>query len=199
MNTNSYDNEAELIKKFVSGNNEEKENVFMVIVNKYQEKIYWQIRRMLVNHEDTNDTVQNVFIKVWKNLQDFNEQSKLYTWIYRIAINESLNFIKQKKRRPLTALDLRKSNDSGDDEVFDFSNEVKAEENFDTKKAEWKLQLAIQTLPKQQKLVFNLRYFEELPYEEIEKILGTSESALKTNYHLAVKKIESILKEDKSY
>ncbi len=161
-----------------------KERAFTAIIKKYQEKLYWHVRRMVVNHEDANDVLQNMFIKVWKGLENFREDSQLYTWLYRIATNESLTFIDQQKKRASVSL--------GDVENG-LSNQLKASENFDANKAEWKLQLAIQQLPEKQRAVFNLRYYDEMPYEEMSRVLETSEGALKASYHHAVKKIEEYI------
>lgn len=162
-----------------------KERAFTAILKKYQEKLYWHIRRMVVDHEDANDVLQNMFIKVWKGLENFREDSQLYTWLYRIATNECLSFLEQQKKRSTVSL--------GDVEEG-LSNQVKADANFDPAKLEWKLQLAIQQLPEKQRLVFNLRYFDELPYNEMSRILDTSEGALKASYHHAAKKIEEFIK-----
>ena len=161
-----------------------KEIGFTAIIKKYQEKLYWHIRRMVVEHEDANDILQNMFIKVWKGLENFREDSQLYTWMYRIATNESLTFIQQQKKR--TTLSI--SNDESG-----LSNQIKADKNFDVKKAEWKSQLAMQQLPDKQRAVFNLRYYNEMPYEEMSRVLETSEGALKASYHHAVKKIEDYI------
>ncbi|MEO7265820.1 MAG: sigma-70 family RNA polymerase sigma factor [Ferruginibacter sp.] len=161
-----------------------REAAFTSIIKKYQEKLYWHIRRMVVEHEDANDVLQNLFIKVWKNLENFREDSQLYTWLYRIATNESLTFLEQQKKR---------SSISISDEDSQMGNKLKADSNFDGNKLEWKLQLAIQKLPEKQKAVFNLRYFDEMPYEEMSRVLGTSEGALKASYHHAVKKIEDYI------
>jgi RNA polymerase sigma factor (sigma-70 family) len=161
-----------------------KEKAFTVILKKYQEKLYWHIRRMVVDHEDANDVLQNMFIKAWKGLENFREDSQLYTWLYRIATNESLTFLEGKKKR---------SNISLDDTDAALTQSVQADDNFDGQKAEWKLQLAIQQLPEKQKAVFNLRYFEEMPYAEMSEVLDTSEGALKASYHHAVKKIEDYI------
>lgn len=161
-----------------------KEQAFTAIIKKYQEKLYWHIRRMVVNHEDANDVLQNMFIKVWKNLDNFREDSQLYTWLYRIATNESLSFIEKEKKKATAPFD---DHESG------MSNKLKAEKDFDEKKAEWKLQQAIQLLPEKQRAVFNLRYFDEMPYEEMSRVLETSEGALKASYHHAVKKIEDYI------
>lgn len=161
-----------------------KEKGFTAIIKKYQEKLYWHIRRMVVQHEDANDVLQNMFIKVWNGLDNFREDSQLYTWLYRIATNECLTFLEQQKKRSAISL-------SDDDNVL--SNKLKADGNFDANKIEWKLQLAMQQLPEKQRVVFNLRYYDEMPYEEMSRILETSEGALKASYHHAVKKIENYL------
>jgi RNA polymerase sigma-70 factor (ECF subfamily) len=166
-----------------------RERAYTTIVKKYQERLYWHIRRMLADHEDTNDVLQNVFIKVWNGLDKFREDSQLYTWLYRIATNETLSFIEQKKRKSASR--------SLSDSEYSIENNIKADSNFDPQKLEWKLQLGIQQLPEKQRLVFNLRYFDEMPYEEMSRVLGTSEGALKASYHHAAKKIEEfILKTD---
>ena len=162
-----------------------KEAAFTAIIKKYQERLYWHIRRMVVDHDDANDVLQNVFIKVWNGLENFKEESQLYTWLYRIATNESLTFLEgQKKRSAVSLSDV----ESG------LSNKIKADRHFDANKLEWQLQLAIQQLPEKQRLVFSLRYYDEMPYEEMSKVLETSEGALKASYHHAVKKIEDYIK-----
>lgn len=164
---------------------ETREKAFTAIVRKYQEKLYWHIRRMVVDHEDANDVLQNVFIKVWNGLQNFREDSQLYTWLYRIATNESLTFLEQQKRKSAVSFDEVEAG---------LSNKVKAEEGFDAQRLEWKLQLAIQQLPEKQRVVFTLRYYDEMPYEEMSRVLDTSEGALKASYHHAVKKIEDFIR-----
>ena len=161
-----------------------REEAFTAIIKKYQERLYWHVRRMLVDHEDTNDVLQNVFIKVWKGLENFREDSQLYTWLYRIATNESLTFIEQLKKKKAVPYELVEES---------LSNKIRADENFDAKKLEWKLQLAIQKLPEKQRVVFTLRYYDEMPYEEMSRVLETSEGALKASYHHAVKKIEEYI------
>ena len=179
-----YLEDSELLFQFKLPSSKEKELAFTGIVKKYQEKLYWHIRRMVVDHDDANDVLQNAFIKVWKGLVNFREDSQLYTWLYRIATNECLTFLEQQKKRASVSLN---EDENG------LSNKVKADENFDASKLEWKLQLAIQQLPERQRLVFNLRYFDEMPYEEMSRILETSEGALKDSYHHAAKKIEDFL------
>src|ERR1700754_1841464 len=161
-----------------------KERAFTAILKKYQEKLYWHIRRMVVEHEDANDVLQNMFVKAWKGLDNFREDSQLYTWLYRIATNESLTFLEQQKKRSSVSLS---------DVESGLSNKLKADKNFDANKLEWKLQVAIQQLPEKQRAVFNLRYYDEMPYEEMSRVLDTSEGALKASYHHAVKKIEDYI------
>jgi len=161
-----------------------KEIPFTTIVKKYQEKLYWLIRRLVIHHEDANDIIQNVFIKVWKSLDNFREDSELYTWLYRIATNESLNFLEKQKRTMSISIQ--------DYEIY-FTNKLKTEQSYDITKIEWKLQLAILKLPEKQKVVFVLRYYDEMPYEKMSQILQTSTGALKASYHHAVKKIEDFI------
>jgi RNA polymerase sigma-70 factor (ECF subfamily) len=162
-----------------------KERAYTSIIRKYQEKLYWHIRRMVVDHDDTNDVLQNMFIRVWNGLENFREDAQLYTWLYRIATNESLTFLEQQKKRAAVSLS---------DVESGLSNKIKADRHFDPNKLEWKLQLAIQQLPEKQRLVFSLRYYDEMPYEEMSRVLDTSEGALKASYHHAVKKIEDYIK-----
>lgn len=162
----------------------QKEKAFTAIIKKYQEKLYWHTRRLIIDHDDTNDVLQNMFIKVWNGLENFREDSQLYTWLYRIATNESLTFLESQKRRSAVSLNEVEGG---------LSNKIKADENFDANKLEWKLQLAIQHLPEKQRIVFNLRYYDELPYEKMSKILETSEGALKASYHHAAKKVQDFI------
>ena len=165
-----------------------KDKGFTAIIKKYQEKLYWHIRRIVVSHEDANDVMQNVFIRVWNGLMNFREDAQLYTWLYRIATNECLTFLEQQKK---------KSSVSMSDVESGLSNKVIADQFFDANKLEWKLQLAIQHLPEKQRIVFNLRYFDDMPYEEMSRVLETSQGALKASYHHAVKKVEEfILREE---
>lgn len=164
-----------------------REKAFEAILAKYQERLYWHVRRLVIDHEDANDVLQNSLIRAWKGLNGFRQDAQLYTWLYRIATNESLSFLEQKKRKAAVSMD----------EVPAWMTEqLQAEEGFDANKLEWKLQLAIQQLPEKQKLVFNLRYFDEMPYEEMSRVLGTSVGALKASYHHAVKKVEKAMLED---
>ena len=165
-------------------NADSKESAFTAILKKYQEKLYWHIRRLVIDHDDADDVLQNMFIKVWKGLQNFREDSQLYTWLYRIATNESLTFLELRKKRNLVSLDTVENG---------LVNKLKADSNFDANRLEWKLQLGIQQLPEKQRIVFNLRYYDEMPYEEMSRVLETSEGALKASYHHAAKKIEEFI------
>lgn len=161
-----------------------KEKAYTSIIRKYQEKLYWHIRRMVVEHEDANDVLQNVFIRVWNGLENFREDAQLYTWLYRVATNECLTFLEQQKKRSAVSLSEVESG---------LENKIRADRDFDPNKLEWKLQLAIQQLPEKQRIVFTLRYYDEMPYEEMSRVLETSEGALKASYHHAVKKIEDYI------
>jgi len=177
------ENDAILLQQFHQP--ETREAAFTAIMHKYQERLYWHIRRMVVNHEDADDLLQNVFIKVWNHLDDFKENAQLYTWLYRIATNECLTFLEQQKKRAAVSLS---------DVATGLEDKLKADTQYDPQKLEWKLQQAILQLPEKQRLVFNLRYYDEMPYEEMSQVLGTSEGALKASYHHAAKKIEAYIK-----
>jgi RNA polymerase sigma-70 factor (ECF subfamily) len=162
-----------------------RERAFTNILKKYSERLYWHIRRLVVCHDDAHDVLQNVSIKVWKGLADFREEANLYTWLYRIATNESLSFLDGQKRRASLSLS---NHENG------LENKLIAEKGFDLRKAEWQLQHAIQSLPEKQRVVFNLRYYDEMPYEQMSEVTGTSVGALKASYHHAVKKVEAFIK-----
>jgi RNA polymerase sigma factor (sigma-70 family) len=157
---------------------------FNLLVRKYQKKIYAHVRRIVIDHDDANDVVQNIFIKVWKGLEKFNEDSELYTWIYRISVNESLTFLKKKRTKFFIPIHNVEK---------EMSDKIDAGEHFLGDEIEKKLQKALLTLPEKQRVVFNLRYYDEMPYEEMSKVLGTSVGALKASYHIAAKKIEENL------
>ena len=161
-----------------------KEQAYTAMVKKYQERLYWHIRRMVVVHDDADDILQNVFIKVWRNLHLFREESNLYTWLYRIATNETLTWIEQNKRREGVSLSAN--------ETY-FAETVAAQPGFDLRKVEWQLQNAIQHLPEKQRVVFCLRYYDEMPYEQMSEVLDTSVGALKASYHHAAKKVAAML------
>lgn len=172
----------ELIHMFHEPSSQNK--AFDLLVRKYQEQLYWVVRRMVMDHDDSNDIIQNVFIKVWNNLGTFREDSKLYTWLYRIAVNESLGFLNSKRMRIFVPL--------GD--VENYLNQKLADDNFfKGDEIQLMLQKAILSLPEKQRIVFNLRYYNEMPYETMSEALGTSVGALKASYHLAMKKVEKSL------
>ena len=174
--------DAELLAQFRVP--ETKEKAFTELIKKYQERLYWHIRRIVVVHDDANDVMQNVFIRVWKGLENFREDAQLFTWLYRVATNECLSFLEQQKRKSSVPFDEVESG---------LSNKIVADKFFDPNKLEWKLQLAIQQLPEKQRVVFTLRYYDEMPYEEMSRVLETSEGALKASYHHAAKKIEDYI------
>ncbi len=158
---------------------------FNLLVREYQKRLYWHIRKILIDHDDTNDVLQNVFIKVWRNLEGFKEESLLYTWLYRIATNESITFLNQKKKRAGVSFD----------EASNFlASNLQSDVYFKGDEIQAKLQRAILTLPDKQRIVFNMKYFDNIKYEEMSVILETSVGALKASYHHAVKKVESYLK-----
>lgn len=161
---------------------------FDTLMRSYGEPVYWQIRKLVVRHEDADDILQNVFLKAWNNLQNFRGDAKLSTWLFKIAINESINFLnKERIRNQLNVED-------GDDSYL--LNNIEADEYFDGDELQAELLKAVAKLPEKQRLVFNMRYFDEMKYEDISEILGTSVGALKASYHHAVKKIEEIFSEN---
>lgn len=160
---------------------------FAKVIEHYSQPIYWQIRRMVIDHDDANDVLQNTFIKAWTNIGSFRGDAKFSTWLYKIAVNESITFINKKKTQNNISLD--------DDSTF-LTNNLEADKYFDGDAAQLKLQKAIATLPDKQRLVFNMRYYDELKYEDMSEILGTSVGALKASYHHAVKKIESFFADE---
>lgn len=174
--------DKELLEQF--RNPETRNYAFNLLVREYQKRLYWHIRKILIDHDDTDDVLQNVFIKVWRNLDGFKEEAQLYTWLYRIATNESITFLNAKKKRAGVPMD----------EVSHFlAANLESDHYFKGDEIQAKLQKAILTLPDKQRIVFNMKYFDEIKYEEMSKILDTSVGALKASYHHAVKKIENYL------
>jgi len=180
-------NEEEILLKLKSGNAEVQKAAFGKVVAFYTEKLYWQIRKMVLSHDDANDVLQNTFIKAWVNIEMFRGDAKLSTWLYKIATNESITFLN--KQRSMNNLSI------DDTDVF-LLGRLESDDYFDGDEAQVKLQKAILTLPEKQRLVFNMRYYDEMPYEEMSEVLGTSVGALKASYHHAAKKIEEILSEE---
>ena len=156
-------------------------DAFSAVVARYRERLYWHIRKMVVVHEDADDVLQNTFIKAWNGLETFKGEAKLYTWLYRIATNESINFLNQKRGRQMMSLE-----DAGNE----LSQALYHDTYFSGDELQLQLQQAILSLPEKQRLVFNMKYFDEMPYEDMSEILGTSVGALKASYHHAVKKIK---------
>ena len=178
-------NEKELIANLKSDINREK--AFQQLVKSYQQRLYWHIRKIVMNHDDADDIMQNVFIKVWKNVDGFREDSSLFTWLFRIATNESLSHLQKQRRHSVVSIN----------EISEYLTEsLESDVYFDGNEMEKKLQLAIIQLPEKQRIVFNLKYFDEMKYEEMSVVLKTSVGALKASFHFAVKKIEEFLKED---
>jgi RNA polymerase sigma-70 factor (ECF subfamily) len=158
---------------------------FEQAVNQYSEQLYWQVRRIVLTHEDSNDILQNAFLKAWSSLDSFHGDAKLHTWLSRIAINEAIDFTRRQKNRPTL---------STDDADLGLANQLMADRYFDGDETEAQLQEAIAQLPDVQRTVFQLRYYDEMKYSDISHVLGTSEGALKASYHIAVKKITEFFK-----
>ncbi len=169
-------NEPDLIRQLQ--NEKTREQAFTLLVREYQEPLYWQIRRIVLKHDDSDDVLQNTFIKAWVNLDDFRGESRIYTWLSRIAINEALNHMQRSRQ-----------NASLDDAESSVVLTLQGDPYFDGDKTQLQLQEAISKLPAKQRVVFNMKYFQEMKYEDMSEALGTSIGALKASYHHAVKKI----------
>jgi len=167
-----------------------KQMAFNLLIRKYQKRVYWLVRKMVVDHEDANDISQEVFVKVWFHLEDFRQESGLFTWIYRIATNECFGFLRKKKKRFFLPLH---------DVENELAGKINSGNHFTGDEIQTKLQLAILKLPEKQRLVFNMKYFEEITYEEMSEILGTSVGALKASYHHAVQKIQAEVQKEERF
>lgn len=165
------------------------ERGFRALMQKYQERLYWHIRRMVFEHSDANDVIQNTFLKVFKSIHRFEGKSKLYTWLYRIATNEAITFLKKKKKKATNSLD---------DEEGNVVNKLEADSYFDGSEIQERLKTALSLLPEKQRIVFSMRYYEEMTYKEIAEVLETSVGALKASYHHAAKKIENYFREEEA-
>ena len=161
------------------------EQGFRLLMQAYQERLYWQIRRLVHSHEDANDVLQNCFVKVYRGIHQFEGKSKLFTWLYRIATNEAITFLNKKKHRLTASIDADENN---------LYNQLKADPYFDGDEIQLRLKEAVARLPEKQQLVFNLRYYDEMNYADMSELLDTSEGALKASFHHAVKKIEQFMK-----
>lgn len=176
-------NEDQLLRDLQDPKN--RNTAFRELLRLYQERLYWQIRNIVKNHEDADDVLQNTFIKIFRNIEKFKGDSQLFSWMYRIATNESLTFLKKRAR------EMQISSEELQQQII---NNLETDVYFEGDKIQLKLQRAIATLPEKQQQVFNMKYFQELKYKEISDILGTSEGALKASYHIATKKVEEYLK-----
>jgi RNA polymerase sigma-70 factor, ECF subfamily len=175
-------NDSELLEML--RDESQRQKAFSLLVKDYSQSLYWQIRKMVLSHDDANDVLQNTFLKSWSNLDQFRGESKISTWLYRIAINETYTFLNKERLR----------NQSGIMDLEDtMVQNLQGDPFFDGDQAALKLQKAVLTLPDKQRLVFNMKYYKELKYEEISEILGTSVGALKASYHYAVQKIEAYM------
>lgn len=159
---------------------------FSEVVREYSEPLYWQIRRMVESHDDASDVLQNSFLKAWQSIENFRGEAKLSTWLYKIALNESITFLSRERKRLNLSLD---------DEESHLVNLIEADEWVDGDKLALDLRKAVASLPEKQRIVFNMKYYDDIKYEQMSEILGTSVGALKASYHLAVKKIEKALGE----
>lgn len=166
-----------------------REKAFETLIREFQEQLYWQIRRMALDHDDTDDILQNVFIKAWQGLEHFRGDSRLSTWLYRIANNETINFLQRQKH-----ITISLSNTDGESSEY-IKHQLESDPYFDGEETEIQLQQAIQTLPPKQRQVFNMKYFQEMKYDDISEILGTSIGALKASYHHAVQKITAFFEQ----
>ena len=173
-------NDKEILKIYREGG---REQAFRLLVQSYKERLYWLIRRMVLDHDDADDCLQNTFIKVWQSLDRFRGDAQLYTWLYRIATNESITFLTQQQRR-------------GEQTGIAAAERLSSDAWFDGDQVQAALHKSIAKLPPKQKAVFNLRYFEEMPYSQIADVLETSEGALKASYHHAYEKIKAWMKEE---
>ena len=176
--------EKEIIKQLNDPKTQRK--AFEKVVRMYSEQLYWQVRRVVLSHDDADDVLQNVFMKAWTHLDSFSQESRISTWLYRIAINESIDFMRRQKKQQQVSVD---------NEDLSVANMLMVDDYFDGNQTQAMLQEAIAQLPDVQRTVFNMRYFDEKKYSEISQVLHTSEGSLKASYHIAVKKISEFFKQ----
>lgn len=177
----------EKLIKIVQSKDRKSEAAFAELIDRYSERLYWHIRKILINHDDANDVVQNTLIKVFQNIDSFRSDSKFYTWFYRIGTNEALSFLQKQKRHQADQLD---------DHLKTLSQSLTSDQYFQGDEIQIKLQKALLKLPEKQRIVFNMKYFDDMKYQEIADVLETTVGALKASYHHAVKKIQENLKND---
>ncbi|MFN5459916.1 MAG: RNA polymerase sigma factor [Bacteroidota bacterium] len=176
--------DTEILRLFSDENS--RNAALSLLIKNYQKVLYWHIRKIVINHDDADDVLQNTFIKIWRGLSNFRGDSALFTWVYRIATNESLAMLRSKKQQNTTSIHPLE---------YQLSKSLESDKYFSGDEIQLRLQQAILTLPEKQRIVFNMRYYDEMPYEKIAEILETSVGGLKANYHHAVKKIEDFMKE----
>ena len=186
QDSNITSTDDQILKLLSAADSSDYQRGFSLLVKTYQERLYWHARGMVGLHEDADEVLQNTFIKVYKGIAKFQGNSKLYTWLYRIATNEALTFLEKRKRQQTATLD---------DTENGLANTIKADSYVDSENLDALLRLAIQALPEKQRQVFLLRYYDEMPYEQISDITDTSVGGLKASYHHAAKKIEAFIKE----
>ena len=177
--------DEDIVKLFHSGNGEDK--AFRALVAKYGERLYWHIRKIVIDHDDSDDVLQNTFIKIWRGLKEFRYEAKLFTWMYRVATNEAINFLNEKRR---------KTYGNSQEITPMLENQLESDTFFCGDSIQCELQKAVLKLPERQRLVFNMKYFDDMKYEDMSEIFGTSVGALKASYHHAVKKVEEFLTKD---
>lgn len=180
--------EKELLQKLQSGN--DKDAAFRALVSQYKERLYWQIRKIVLDHDDTDDVLQNTFIKIFRNINSFKGESKLHTWMFRIAANEAITFLNLKAKKNNTSLELVKNQ---------AVKNLEADVYFEGDALQLKFQKAIATLPQKQQLIFTMKYFDDITYEELSEILETSVGGLKSSYHIAVKKITAYINSNETF
>jgi RNA polymerase sigma-70 factor (ECF subfamily) len=174
-----------IIRLLLSGVGKDEQEAFRLLVAKYSERLYWHVRKIVIGHEDADDVLQNTYIKVWKGIREFRHESRLYTWMYRVATNEALNFLQERRRGV-----------HGNSEEISgaLENQLEGDPYFSGDEIQRELQKAVLKLPERQRLVFNMKYFDDMKYEEIAGVLGVAVGTLKATYHAAVKKVEESLR-----
>ena len=175
--------DKDILRLFHQEKGEQK--AFRLLVSKYGERLYWHIRKIVIGHEDTDDVLQNVFVKIWKGIREFRNESQLYTWMYRVATNESLNFLQEKRRKTY----------GNSERITNFlENQLESDPWFSGDEIQYELQKAVLKLPERQRVIFNMKYYDDMKYDDMAVVLGVAVGTLKATYHVAVKKIEESLK-----
>lgn len=175
--------DSEIVRLFHSGKGEER--AFRILVEKYSQRLYWHIRKIVISHEDSDDVLQETFVKIWQGLKEFRQESKLFTWMYRVATNEAINFLAEKNRRPYG---------NSQEITTMLENQLESDIFFSGDDIQKELQRAVLRLPERQRMVFNMKYFDGMKYEDMAEILNVTVGTLKATYHNAVKKIEECMR-----